>query len=103
MTPEYIAELLEEALLDVDQLAISCTVSREWVVERVQTGVLLMEPGPDPSHWGFGGRDLLRAQRLLAVERDFDANPELAGFVADLLEEIERLRARLRRAGLSVD
>lgn len=103
MTPEYIAELLEEALLDVDQLAISCTVSREWVVERVHTGVLLMEPGPDPSRWGFAGRDLRRAQRLLAVERDFDANPELAGLVADLLEEIERLRVRLRRAGLSSD
>jgi chaperone modulatory protein CbpM len=30
------------------------------------------------------------------IERDFDAAPELAALVADLLEEIEMLRARLR-------
>ena len=32
-----------------------------------------------------------------------DANPELAGLVADLFDELERLRARLRRAGLALD
>ena len=32
---------------------------------------------------------------MIAVERDFDGNPELAGFVADLMEEIESLRVRL--------
>jgi len=30
------------------------------------------------------------------IERDFDAAPELAALVADLLEELEALRARLR-------
>jgi chaperone modulatory protein CbpM len=30
------------------------------------------------------------------IERDFDAAPELAALVADLIEEIEALRARLR-------
>jgi chaperone modulatory protein CbpM len=30
------------------------------------------------------------------LDRDFDATPELAALVADLLEEIEALRARLR-------
>jgi chaperone modulatory protein CbpM len=34
------------------------------------------------------------------LERDFDAVPELAALVADLLEEMDTLRARLRRAGL---
>lgn len=103
MTVEHIAELLEETLLGLDDVAFSCTVSREWLVEHVHTGVLLIEPDPDPGHWRFSGRDLLRAQRLLALERDFDANPELAGLVADLFEELERLRVRLRRAGLPVD
>jgi len=37
---------------------------------------------------------------LVAVERDFDANPELAALVADLIEEVERLKARLNAAGL---
>jgi chaperone modulatory protein CbpM len=34
------------------------------------------------------------------VERDFDAAPELAALMADLLEEVDELRTRLRGAGL---
>jgi chaperone modulatory protein CbpM len=34
------------------------------------------------------------------LERDFEAVPELAALVADLLEEMDALRTRLRRAGL---
>jgi chaperone modulatory protein CbpM len=33
------------------------------------------------------------------VERDFDAVPELAALMADLLEELDELRARVERAG----
>jgi len=32
-------------------------------------------------------------------ERDFEAVPELAALVVDLLDEIAALRAQLRRAG----
>jgi chaperone modulatory protein CbpM len=103
MTQEHIALLLEDACLTIDDLAISCTVSREWVIEHVQAGVLTAEPGSDPARWSFTGRDLLRSRRLFELERNFDANPELAGLVADLFDELERLRARLRRAGVPVD
>lgn len=101
MTEEHIATLLDDALLSLEELAVSCTVSREWIIEQVQAGVLLVEAGADPSRWSFSGRDLLRTRRLYALQRDFDANPELAGLVADLLDELERLRTRLRRAGLA--
>ena len=37
---------------------------------------------------------------MRAIERDFDAVPELAALVADMLEEVDLLRARLRREGL---
>ncbi|HEY0845826.1 MAG TPA: chaperone modulator CbpM [Noviherbaspirillum sp.] len=103
MTQQPIAILLDEARLTMDELALSCTVSREWIIEHVHAGVLLSDPGPDPDQWFFSGNDLRRARRLCGVERDFDANPELAGLVADLFDELDRLRARLRRAGLSID
>lgn len=103
MTHQHIALLLDDARLTLDELAASCTVSREWIVEHVQAGVLLREPAPDPRSWAFTGSDLLRARRLSTLERDFEANPELAGLVADLLDELERLRVRLRRAGLPSD
>jgi chaperone modulatory protein CbpM len=35
------------------------------------------------------------------LERDFEADPELATLMADLLEEMDELRARLGRSGLS--
>lgn len=105
MTQEYIALLMEDAQLTLEELATSCAVSREWIVAHVEAGVLLNEAArdSDPNRWHFSGRDLLRTRRLFALERDFDANPELAGLTADLFDELERLRARLRRAGLPLD
>lgn len=105
MTQEHIALLLDEALLSVEELAASCTASREWVIAQVEAGVLVASPehDRDPAHWMFTGSELLRARRLWGLERDFDASPELAGLVADLFDELERLRARLRRAGMPTD
>jgi chaperone modulatory protein CbpM len=104
MAQEHIALLLDDAKLTVDELATSCAVSREWIVEHMQSGVLLADAGSsDPAHWAFTGRDLLRTRRICSLERTFDANPELAGLVADLFDELERLRVRVRRAGLAVD
>jgi chaperone modulatory protein CbpM len=103
MTQEHIALLLDESRLTLEELAISCTVSRAWVIEHVQSGVLLVEPDPDPERWHFTSRDLLRTRKIYDLERSFDANPELAGLVVDLFEELDRLRTRLRRAGLSPD
>jgi len=103
MTSEYIAILIDDTRLSVEELAASCAVTRQWIIRHVQAGVLLTEPDPDPERWSFSGQDLLRARRLQRLERDFDANPELAGLVADLFDELDRLRARLRREGLSPD
>ena len=103
MTQHHVALLLEEACLTVEDLASGCTVSREWVIEHVRAGVLPGAPDIEPERWSFTGIDLLRARRLHGLERDFDANPELAGLAADLFDELERLRMRLRRAGLSID
>src|SRR4051812_23006374 len=103
MTQNHVAVALEEVRLTLEELATSCAVSREWIIEHVQAGVLLAEPDPDPGRWAFSEHDLLRTRRLYDVERHFDANPELAGLVADLFDELEHLRIRLRRAGLSTD
>lgn len=103
MAQEHIAILLEETRLTLEELAVTCMVNRDWVIEQVHAGVLLQQAPADPGAWSFSGRDLIRARRLLQLEHDFDANPELAGLVADLFDELERLRTRLRREGLSID
>ena len=100
MTQEPIAMLLDETRIGVGEVAGNCAVDQALVVEYVQAGVLLEEPEPDPLRWSFTSRDLIRARRLRDVAHRFDANPELAGLVVDLVEELERLRVRLRREGV---
>ena len=105
MSNEIDAILLDDAMLDLDELARSCQVSREWIVERVQCGLLLDEDSvnADPASWIFDSRSFIRVKRIIAVERDFESNPELAGLVADLIEEIESLRARLEASQRNED
>ena len=50
-----------------------------------------------PEHYPIVGACLLRARRMHDLERDFDAVPELAALVADVLEEMDALRELLRR------
>ena len=91
--------LLEEACLTLEELARAGAVSPGWVLRQIEEGFLPMLPG-STADWRFSSRDLWRVRQIRAIERDFDAVPELAALVADLLEELESLRLRLRRAGL---
>jgi chaperone modulatory protein CbpM len=90
-----VATLQEDVALTLDELCVTCAVTREWVVTRVVEGLLPIEPRA-PDEWRFGIRQLRRAREMRRIERSFDAAPELAALVADLLEEIEAPRARLR-------
>ena len=105
MSHEIDATLLEDTMLSLDELARSCQVTREWVIEHVQWGLLQNEDlvHSDPAAWIFDSRSFMRVKRIIAVERDFECNPELAGLVADMIEEIEFLRARLKAAQLDED
>jgi chaperone modulatory protein CbpM len=93
-----IGVLLEDACLTLEELSRACAVRPDWVVERVREG-LLPAPGESPEAWRFGSRELWRVRQMLRFERDFEAVPELAALVADLLEELDQTRERLRRAG----
>ncbi len=95
-----IGELLDEATLTLEQLSVACAVEPAWVLERVEAGILTGKLREETS-WCFVSADLVRARRVVSVERDFDANPELAALVADLIEEVNRLKQQLIRLGTS--
>lgn len=101
MSDEIDAILLEDAMLDLDGMARCCYVSREWIIEHVQCGVLLNDncTQADPATWIFDSRSLVRIKRIIRVERDFECHPELAGLVADLIEEVEILRTKISATG----
>ena len=92
--------LLDEVALTLDELARAVDVEPDWVVRHVQAGVLGGQVSVQVTSWRFRSTDLDRARRLLSVERDFDANEDLAGLVIDLGDEIRRLRLRLHVLGM---
>lgn len=96
MAHDLIAVVVDDNSLTLDEVAASCMVSLEWAVEHVHAGVLLADPDVQPKQWLFSGKDLLRARCMHDLEMKFDANPELAGLFAGLLEETQRARAQLR-------
>lgn len=86
--------LLDESWLTPEQLAAACRVELDWLLRHLDAG-LFPEAESLAGTWRFSGRALLRARRMRRLERDFDAVPELAALVADLLAEMDALQARL--------
>jgi chaperone modulatory protein CbpM len=91
--------LLDEVALNLDELARAAGVEPEWVVRHVQAGTLNGDVTVQVTSWRFHSRDLDRARRMVRIERDFDANEQLAALVIDLGDEIRRLRGRLHVLG----
>jgi chaperone modulatory protein CbpM len=92
--------LLEETWLTLDQVAAACCVDPVWLTQHIEEG-LFPQVESTAGVWRLTGVALLRAKRMQQLERDFESGPELAALVADMLDEIDTLRARLRRAGLA--
>jgi chaperone modulatory protein CbpM len=84
--------LMEDSWLTVEQVAAACAVEPGWLLRHLEEG-LFPHAESVAGVWRFSDASLLRARRMRQLERDFEAVPELAALVADLLEEIDRLRA----------
>ena len=85
--------------LTLDDLARACAVEPQWVVERVEAGLIGEFAHVSRTTWRFEAPHLARARQMAALERDMGANPELAALVADLSDELRQLRLRLRALG----
>ncbi|MDH4051042.1 MAG: MerR family transcriptional regulator [Rubrivivax sp.] len=97
--PDLVSATLEDAWLTLDELCRAAAVSPQWVTARIDQG-LLEAADMTPGLRCFDTRWVSRVSRMRRVELTFDAAPELAALVADLEDELARLRARLHRAGL---
>ncbi|MDE1950691.1 MAG: MerR family transcriptional regulator [Burkholderiales bacterium] len=87
--------VFDETGLSLEELCRCFALAPGWVEERVQAG-LLSEVSGAPGTWRFDAVTLRRVRVMAQIERDFDAVPELAALVADLQEEVARLRRRVR-------
>ena len=93
--------LMEDSWLTLEQVAAACAVEPAWLVCHLEEG-LFPHAESVAGVWRFSGPALLRARRMRQMERDFDAVPELAALVADMLEEMDELRTQLRCLGKEI-
>ena len=70
MTTNAIGVLLEDSALSLEELARACAVEPDWVVQHVQTGVLLQN-GPPPGQAGKWLAERFAQQLPLLLEQGF--------------------------------
>jgi len=85
----------QELELTLAELCQACSVPAESLLGMVEQGIL--EPcGRGPRQWRFGGSSLRRAHTALQLQHDLGINLAGAALALDLMQEIDRLRERLR-------
>lgn len=88
----------DDAQLTLAELCHACEVTAEQILALIEEGIV--DPrGRDPRHWRFHGMQLRRVRCALRLERDLGVNVAGAALAIELLEELEILRAQLRRLG----
>jgi chaperone modulatory protein CbpM len=88
----------EDVELTLVELCRTCRLPAERVYELVEEGII--EPlGREPAGWRFRWTSVRRVRCALRLERDLGVNLAGAALALDLLEELDRLRGRLRRIG----
>jgi len=86
----------EDFHLTLGELCRVCQISTEQVLALVEEGVI--EPaGPEPGLWRFQVLSIRRVRCAHRLTQDLGLNLAGAALAVELLEEIEQLRARLRR------
>ncbi len=81
--------------LTLAELSRCCGVTAEKILVLVAEGVLSPQ-GHSEREWRFAGGDLGRALSALRLERDLGVNAAGAALAIDLLDEMRRLRERVR-------
>lgn len=96
--PEMLSgEVLEEdAELSLDQLCRISELSEQEILELVEEGVIDPQ-GERRSSWRFQALSLRRIRISRNLQRELGVNAPGVALALDLLEELEELRARLKR------
>jgi len=95
--PADMVELLDDASLSLQDFARCARLAPEWVQTHVQAGVLQPASGGGATEWRFASTTVVRARRIAELEHIYDADPQLAGLTADLIEEVAALRRAMQR------
>jgi chaperone modulatory protein CbpM len=90
--------ITDDHALDLEAFAAACGADAGFIRVLVDEG--LVEPVAQQPAWRFSGEALARVRRIRRLQRDFEANLQSVAVMLELIDEVERLRAALHRAGL---
>jgi chaperone modulatory protein CbpM len=82
------------------ELCRACGTGADLIEALVLEGILAPR-GSRALPWRFEGSDLPRARRATRLMLELELNAAGTALVLDLVEEVEALRSRLRRQGIS--
>lgn len=88
--------LEEQTELSLADLCRACAAEADRIMELVHEGVLA-PAGSAPGEWRFSGMHIQRARIALRLQNDLDVNLAGAALALELLDELDALRARVRR------
>lgn len=90
----------EDIVFTLDELCHAAGAGPAQVLRLVDEGVL--QPiGDAPDRWAFPGPSLRITRAALRLTTDLALSPDGAALVLELLDEIQALRSRMRRAGMA--
>jgi len=99
MSSHLTATLIDDTTpMTLAELARACRAAEEqvhvWVIEGV-----LQPSGNSPREWRFAGASLKRARIAVTLTREMEINAPGVALALDLMDQIDALKASLRRAG----
>lgn len=103
MTHQHIEILLDELewgpdeWMSAEDVARVCDLNQQWLLARIEEKVLQAEYRN--GQYYLSCASVWRVRHIRQLEKQFDADPHLAGLVTDLMEEVRTLRKQLRLKG----
>ena len=88
-------QLLEGEVLRVEEMARLCCVTIDWLHERIEQEVI--HAVHREGTYYLSSVTVIRVQQVAKIEQTYDADPQLAALVADLVEDVQQVRRQLKR------
>lgn len=83
--------------IPIEEIARICRLDVTWITTRIREDVL--HATIRDGRYYLSSATVWRARHIACIERQFDADPQLAALVADMSEEINSLRKQLKKSG----
>lgn len=82
---------LNDILMNLDEITVSCGVERQWVLELIEENIITPTVTTNNVQQ-FSGYQISTIRRASRLSRDFNASVPAIGLILELLNELEQLR-----------